>query len=131
MMEFDIGKTVSYWFKGAKYDLSVANAMLKSKKYPYSLFMGHLTLEKLLKALVVKYTEAHAPLSHSLPFLAERSGVEIPEEILIKLREFMEFHLEARYPDETKAFYKKCTSTYTAQKLREMKEVIKWIKSRL
>jgi HEPN domain-containing protein len=127
MMEFDIGKTVSYWFKGAKYDLSVANAMLKSKKYPYSLFMGHLTLEKLLKALVVKYTEAHAPLSHSLPFLAERSGVEIPEEILIKLREFMEFHLEARYPDETKAFYKKCTSTYTAQKLREMKG----IKSRL
>jgi hypothetical protein len=42
MMEFDIKKTVSYWFNGAKYDLSVANAMLKSKKYPYALFMGHL-----------------------------------------------------------------------------------------
>jgi HEPN domain-containing protein len=131
MMKFDINKTVSYWFNGAKYDLSVANAMSKSKKYPYALFMGHLALEKLLKALVVKYTKAHAPLSHSLPYLAERSGVEIPEEILIKLREFMEFHFEARYPDETKAFYKKCTSTYTARKLREMKEVIKWIKSKL
>ena len=130
-MEFDINKTVSYWFNGAKYDLSVANAMLKSKKYPYALFMGHLALEKLLKALVVKYTKAHAPLSHSLPYLAERSGVEIPEESLIKLREFMEFHFEARYPDVTKAFYKKCTSTYTPQKLREMKEVIKWIKSKL
>ena len=104
MMEFDINKTVSYWCNGAKYDLSVANAMLKSKKYPYALFMGHLCLEKLLKALVVKYTEAHAPFSHSLPFLADRSGVEIPEEILIKLREFMEFHFEARYPDVTKAF---------------------------
>ena len=61
----------------------------------------------------------------------EISGVEIPEKVLIKLREFMEFHFEARYPDVTKAFYKKCTSTYTAQKLREMKEVIKWIKSKL
>ncbi|MCG6533294.1 MAG: HEPN domain-containing protein [Syntrophales bacterium LBB04] len=131
MMEFDINKTVSYWYNGAKYDLSVANAMFKSKKYPYALFMGHLALEKLLKALVVKYTKAHAPFSHSLPYLAERSGVEIPEEILIKLREFMEFHFEARYPDVTKAFYKKCTSIYTAQKLREMKEVIKWIKSKL
>ena len=131
MIEFDINKTVSYWFDGAKYDLSVANAMLKSKKYPYALFMGHLTLEKLLKALVVKYTKAHAPFSHSLPYLAERSGVEMPEEILIKLREFMEFHFEARYPDVTRAFYKKCTSPYTAKKLREMKEVIKWIKSRL
>ncbi len=48
MMEFDINKTVSYWFNGAKYDLSVANAMLKSEKYPYALFMGHLALEKLL-----------------------------------------------------------------------------------
>ena len=53
-----------------------------------------------------------------LPYLAERSGVEIPEESLIKLREFMEFHFEARYPDVTKAFYKKCTSTYTAQKTK-------------
>ena len=58
MIEFDIKKTVSYWFNGAKYDLSVANAMLKSKKYPYALFMGHLALEKLLKALVVKYIKA-------------------------------------------------------------------------
>ena len=64
MMEFNINKTVSYWTNGAKYDLSVANAMLKSKKYPYALFMGHLALEKLLKALVVKYTKAHSPLSH-------------------------------------------------------------------
>ena len=72
MMEFDINKTVSYWFNGAKYDLSVATAMLKSKKYPCALFMGHLSLEKLLKALVVKYTEAHAPFSHSLPFLADK-----------------------------------------------------------
>ncbi|MBU4455845.1 HEPN domain-containing protein [Patescibacteria group bacterium] len=131
MIEFDIKKTVSYWFNGAKYDLSVANAMLKSKKYPYALFMGHLALEKLLKALVVKYIKAHAPHSHSLPYLAEKSGVKIPEEILIKLREFMEFHFEARYPDVTKAFYEKCTSTYTAQKLKEMKEVVKWIKSKL
>ena len=54
MMEFDINKTVSYWFNGAKYDLSVANAMLKSKKYPYALFMGHLALEKLLKGIGCK-----------------------------------------------------------------------------
>jgi hypothetical protein len=40
MKTFDIRKTVSYWVAGAKYDLGVANAMLKSKKYPYALFMG-------------------------------------------------------------------------------------------
>jgi HEPN domain-containing protein len=95
MKAFDTEKTVSYWLEGAEYDLGVANAMFKSKKYPYALFMGHLSLEKLLKAVVVKHTKGHAPFSHSLPYLAEKSGVKIPERILVKLREFMEFHFEA------------------------------------
>jgi HEPN domain-containing protein len=128
---FDIKKTVSYWLEGAKYDWGVANAMLKSKKYPYALFMGHLSLEKLLKASVVKHTKAHAPFSHSLPYLAERSGVKIPEKILVKLREFMEFHFEARYPDANKAFYQKCTKAYTCKKLKEIKEVFLWVKAKL
>jgi hypothetical protein len=34
MKTFDVDRTVSYWLEGAKYDLGVANAMLKSKKYP-------------------------------------------------------------------------------------------------
>ncbi len=128
MKTFDIEKTVSYWLEGAKYDMGVANAMFRSKKYPYALFMGHLSLEKLLKAFVVKHTKAHAPFSHSLPYLVEKSGVKVPEKILIKLREFMEFHFEGRYPDANKAFYKKCTKVYTTKKL---KEVFKWVKAKL
>jgi HEPN domain-containing protein len=106
MITFNIKKTVSYWLESAKYDLGVADAMFKSKKYPYALFMGHLALEKLLKAFVVKNTKTHAPFSHSLPYLAEKSRVKIPEKILVKLREFMEFHFEARYPDANKLFIK-------------------------
>jgi len=130
-MTFDLEKTIEYWYEGAKYDLGVADAMFKSNKYPYSLFMGHLALEKLLKASVVKKTKTHAPFSHSLPYLAEKSKLKIPEEIIIKLREFMEFHFESRYPDLNKAFYKKCTKVYTSKKLKEIKEVFKWIKSKL
>jgi HEPN domain-containing protein len=129
-MTFDLEKTIRYWHEGAKYDLGVSDAMFKTKKYPYALFMGHLALEKLLKAFVVKNTKVHAPFSHSLPYLAERSKVKIPEKILIKLREFMEFHLEARYPDANKTFYKKCTKVYTSKKLKEIKEVFKWVKTR-
>ena len=105
--------------------------MLKAKKYPYALFIGHLALEKLLKALVVKKTRAHAPFSHSLPYLLERSGIKMPEPMQIRLSEFMEFHLEARYPDASKVFYKKCTKGYTEARFKEIKEVFKWIKTRL
>ncbi len=93
--------------------------------------MGHLALEKILKAFFVKKTNGHAPFTHSLPYLAEKSKAKIPENILVKLREFMEFHFEARYPDANKSFYKKCTKTYTVKKLKELKEVFKWIKAKL
>lgn len=128
---FDVKKTVSYWVEGAEYDLEVATAMLKAKKNPYVLFMGHLALEKLLKALVVKRTKAHAPFSHSLPYLLERSGVKMPEPMQARLSEFMEFHLGARYPDASKAFYKKCTREYTDVRFKEIKEVFEWVRTRL
>ena len=127
-MEFDVKKTISYWLEGAKYDLGVAEAMLKARKYPYALFMGHLALEKLLKALVVKNTKTHAPRTHSLTMLAERSSIDFTKETLTKLDEFMEFHFEPRYPREQRAFYAKCNKGYTTKMLNEIKEVYKWLR---
>ena len=115
-MDFDADKTVVYWIEGAEYDLGTAGNLLEKKRFPYTLFFGHLALEKLLKAIFVKNTRKHAPATHSLPFLAERCGLAMPEDILTKLREFMEFYFEARYPEEQKSFYAKCTKEYTAQK---------------
>jgi HEPN domain-containing protein len=105
--------------------------MFKARKYPYALFMGHLALEKLLKALVVNKKRAHAPFSHSLPYLLERSGIKMPGLMQVRLSEFMEFHVEARYPDASRAFYRKCTKGYTDGKFKEIKEVYKWIKTKL
>ena len=130
VMTFDIEKTVQYWMEGSAYDLETGKSLLESKRYPYALFFGHLALEKILKAFAVKARAEHAPFTpleimprsvsspaiaglefltgftHSLTFLASKTGIDIPESILDKL---MEFHLEARYPDANKAFYKKCT----------------------
>lgn len=131
MLMFDIDKTIKYWLEGAKYDMGVARAMFKSKKYPYALFMGHLAIEKLLKSLVVNNTKKHAPYTHSLEHLAGKTRIDIPDNIHIMLREFMDFHFEARYPVEHKDFYKKCTYTYTKDKLKEIREVFKWLKNQL
>ncbi|MBU1628436.1 HEPN domain-containing protein [bacterium] len=78
MMEFDINKTVNYWVEGAEYDMSVPDALFQAGKYPYALFIAHLAIEKLLKALVVKETKKHAPHTHSLPLLADKMTLEIP-----------------------------------------------------
>ena len=105
--------------------------MYEKGKYPYALFIGHLALEKLLKALVVKTTRKHAPYTHSLPLLANKLGIQIPKKTIKSLAGFMEFHFEARYPDEQKNFYKKCTRKFTTQKLQEIKEAFIWLQERL
>ncbi len=127
-MKFDVQKTVHYWFEGAEYDLSVAEAMFEKGKYPYALFMGHLALEKLLKSLVVAASGEHAPFTHSLPLLAGKLGIKVPVRIMKGLARFMEFHFEARYPDDQKKFYRKCTREFAKRNLQKMKETYAWLK---
>ena len=90
--------------------------------------MGHLALEKLLKALAVRATGNHAPYTHSLPLLAEKTGLKIPQKTMRALARSMEFHFEARYPNDQKKFYRKCTKAFTTRNLRKMNEVFIWLK---
>ncbi len=130
-MTFDVDHTVKYWAESAAYDLETGKSLLESKRFPYALFFGHLALEKILKALLVKAMKEHAPYTHSLTFLASKTGVEIPESILDRLAEYTEFHLESRYPDEKKDFYKKCSEEFARKKFTEIEEVYQWLIQRL
>jgi len=126
-MVFDVKKSVQYWQEGASYDLATAAGLLRIKRYPYALFMGHLALEKLLKAHVVKARGEPAPKSHNLPYLAQKAALDLAPEMMDQLGEFMEFHLESRYPEEQHSFYKKCTLEYTKNNLAKIKGVFQWL----
>lgn len=102
-----VEKTIDYWLTSADYDLEVAQSLFQKKKYHYSLFFGHLALEKILKAIFVKRKSSHAPITHSLPYLVEKSGLEIENERLEKLAEFMEFYIEGRYPTDMETVFRK------------------------
>jgi len=130
-MIFDTNKSIEYWKEGAKYDLETAEGLLKIERYPYALFMGHLALEKLLKAYVVKATDEPAPKSHNLPYLAQKANLNLPDDIMDRLGEFMEFHLESRYPEEQHSFYRKCTLEYTTNNLDKIKEIFQWLSKKL
>lgn len=128
--EVEIGRTIAYWLESAAYDLETGSSLMRSRRYPYALFFGHLALEKLLKAIVVRHTGLHAPFSHSLPMLAGRTGLVIPESILDQLAEFMEFHTEARYPEVKMDFYQKCTPEFAREKIRAIKKVYAWLRKK-
>ncbi len=131
MAAFDAGKTIEYWLDSAAYDLETGRSLLGAKRFPYALFFAHLALEKILKAIVVKASEEHAPHTHSLILLASKAKMEVPESILDRLAEYTEFHIEARYPGEKKDFYQKCTEEFTRQKFTEMVEVYQWLIGKL
>ena len=118
---------VNYWIKSAENDWKVAGHLFEKGDYPYALFFGHLTVEKLLKAIFVSKFDEPPPFTHRLTYLAEIAGVEISNEQLELLEIITDFNLEARYPDEKFSFYKKCTREFTETNLKKIEEIKEWL----
>jgi len=119
---------IAYWKKLADADLEVARGFLqRGYDLHYCLFFGHMSLEKLLKALVVAVTQEMPPRIHDLLRLAEKAGLILNEALTEKLDTFNSFNLEARYPDYKLAFYKRCTPQFTAEKFLQIKETFSWL----
>ena len=127
----NVDEVVQYWLELAKDDWPVAEHLFASGDYHYALFFGHLYLEKLLKALVVKATEQHAPRTHNLLFLAGRTGITVPEDRHDVLLRVTGYNIESRYPEERAAARKRYTREYTEAELEMIQEVAQWLRSEL
>lgn len=130
-MTFDTGKTISYWRETAAYDMETARVLQERARNPSALFFGHLALEKLLKALVVKATGTHAPLTHRLAKLASLTGHEAPPDFATDLELITEFNIEGRYPEDKLLLYAKCTPEFTAGHMARIEEIYRWYLARL
>ena len=118
---------ITYWLKIAEEDWRVANHLFEKGDYSYALFFGHLTVEKILKALYVDKQNETPPFSHNLVYLSEKSGIELHEDNLELLEEISDYNLEARYPDDKLSFFRKCTIEFTENKLKQIEGVRKWL----
>lgn len=116
-MSFNIDKTIHYWLESAEYDFETGKSLLESKKFPYALFFAHLAIEKILKAIVVKKTEEHAPHTHSLVLLAKSTNINIKDQMLDQLAEYMEFHIEASIRMRRRTFTKNVRKNLQSIKL--------------
>jgi len=122
---------VKYWLQSAQDDWRVANHLFQRGDYSYSLFFGHLTIEKILKAIYVNRLNDNPPFTHRLVFLAEKASLEMSEEKLRLLETVTDFNLEARYPDEKFSFKKKCTKKFTKNYLDEIGVLKKWLEKQV
>ncbi|RMD92539.1 MAG: HEPN domain-containing protein [Calditrichaeota bacterium] len=126
-----IKEHIAYWRTLAERDLGVARDFLAAQKnLHYCLYFGHMSLEKLLKGLVVQATGKTPPKIHNLLILAEKAQLPLDDEKHKLLDLFNSFNLEARYPDYKLSFYRKCTPSFTREQMRLVEEVYQWLETK-
>ena len=124
----DVKKLFDYWYKEADYSWGVAESLLEKKKYAEALFFGHLTVEKILKALVVTRQKDHAPPIHNLLKLAKIASLILNKEQTKYLEYLSKFYLAGRYDNYKMNFRKQCTKSYTEKNFVKLKEYYLWLK---
>jgi HEPN domain-containing protein len=119
------------WITAAEYDLESARYMLLSKRYLYVVFLCHLALEKMLKALVSETTKQPVPKSHDLIFLMKKSGAKPSTEYLEFLGKLNNASIPTRYPEDIQQAIKEYNEDIADEYLKQTERVITWLRSRL
>ncbi|MBF0102574.1 MAG: HEPN domain-containing protein [Desulfobacterales bacterium] len=131
MYDIDIEKIKNHWIETSNDDFNTINSLFQSKVYHWALFVGHISVEKLLKALYVKLFRKHAPAIHNLYRLSELCEIKLTDEYSDWLDTITSFNIIARYDDYKKEFYNLCTREYTELWINRIKELRIWIKEML
>lgn len=122
---------VQYWLDTAQADYATMEIMYANKQFHWTLFLGHLVIEKMLKALLTQNTDIPIPQTHDLTRLVELSGVDVGDTIKDRLDVITTFNLSTRYPDYKNRFYQSCTQEYTTTQINIIKDLYQWLKSQV
>ena len=129
--QFDKQKLIDFWIAGADDDYDTMIAMFDTKRYSWALFVGHLMIEKLLKAYFVKINENYPPFTHNLLKLAKDTNLPLTDELKLQLTTITAFNLNTRYDDYKRSFQKKCTPDFTNEWIEKIKEWKLWIREQI
>ena len=121
-------KLIDYWIESSDEDFETMIAMFISKRYSWSMFVGHLMVEKLLKALFVKINGNFPPFIHNLLRLAEKCNLELNDDQRLLFATVTAFNINARYDDYKMSFQKTCTPEFSSIWIEQFKINRLWIK---
>lgn len=127
-MPIDIEKQINYWRKGAEENLATAEYLMKGGMGKEALFFAHLAIEKALKALTVKAIKDVPPYTHDLPYLANCTKLNYPENKLAFFDVMKKYSIYGRYPDLDRP---QPTKEYIAEMIDKTREAIQWLTSQL
>ncbi|CAG5068465.1 hypothetical protein DYBT9623_01196 [Dyadobacter sp. CECT 9623] len=125
---FDRDKQLNYWIESSDDDFETMQVLFLNRKYSWSLFLGHLMIEKLLKGLFVKINNEHPPFTHNLLRLADKCNLALTDDQKLFLVSVTAFNINGRYDDYKLSFQKTCTLEFTGKWVDELQKNRIWIK---
>ena len=128
---FDSDKIIQYWIDSSDDDFDTMMVMFETKRFNWALFVGHLMIEKLLKALYIKTNNEFPPLIHNLLRLASTCKLQLDKEQELFFITVTAFNINTRYDDYKMSFQKACTPIFTAEWIDKLKTNRLWIKKLL
>jgi HEPN domain-containing protein len=127
----DLEKLKEHFIQSSDKNYETMLHLFESKDLDWSLFVGHLVIEKLLKAIYISVKKQYPPYIHNLLRLAELSEIQMDDEASIFFSTVTGFNINARYDDYKESFYKKCTPEFTGHWINLIKKYRTWIKNLL
>ena len=121
--------SITNWIKSSNYDIKTAQYMLKTGRYIYVLFMCHLSVEKLLKALYEAVLRKIPPKTHNLIFLSNSINLKVPENHLKILESLNDLSIVTRYPEDIDGLVRAFKKEKVEEYLKGAKALLKWLKN--
>ncbi len=128
MTEISIEKQIAYWRTGALESMDDAAYLVNGGRISLGLFAAHLSIEKAMKAHVVKITKKMPPKIHDLLRLAEIGQVTISLAQADFLSKMNLYQIEGRYADQA---FQIPSLQKTKEHLKYAKEIMEWLISQL
>jgi HEPN domain-containing protein len=130
-VELSMKKETAKWYEMAGYDCDTAEAMLETKRYVYTIFMCHLTIEKALKGLYWERRGEFPPKTHNLLYFVKELGLSVPGDNLDFVGKLSDSSIVTRYPEDLQKVISAYPRTAAEEYLRKTKEVLEWLRKQL
>lgn len=124
---FNKQKVINYWLSCSEDDFETMFVMYDAGRYSWALFIGHLVIEKLLKAYFVQKKGEHPPFVHNLLRLALHAEISVDDDLKHRLVAISAFNINARYDDYKRSFQKTCTPKFTEEWIGVIKDLRIWM----
>ncbi len=126
-----MAKIINNWIKSSEYDIKTAEAMFKSKRFVYVIFMCHLSTEKALKAIVAERTKKVPPKTHDLFYLVKLSAIDIPDIHKLIIAHLNEASIPTPYPEDISRLTRQYNKQVAQRYLKETKALLRWLKTKV